>query len=122
MEPSDSIARLGFNRWYERRLIEGHAWLVTGFISMITVAACIEELGFRGSITRLMVYVVVVAGATAATIYGVARYQKILLQAERLAQQATCGACGTYARFRMVSPFRVCCRKCSNEWRLIDTD
>ena len=30
MEPADSIGRLGFARWYERRLIEGHAWLSAG--------------------------------------------------------------------------------------------
>ena len=39
MEPADSICRLGFARWYERRLIEGHAWFITGFFCMIAIAA-----------------------------------------------------------------------------------
>ena len=39
MEPADSISRLGFARWYERQLIEGHAWFVSGFACMIAVAA-----------------------------------------------------------------------------------
>lgn len=30
MEPAESIVRLGFSRWYERQLIESHAYLVTG--------------------------------------------------------------------------------------------
>ena len=57
MEPAESIGRLGFSRWYERRLIEGHAWFVSAFICVIAIAACAEELAFRGSIGRLFVYV-----------------------------------------------------------------
>ena len=120
MEPADSIARLGFARWYERRLIEGHAWFISGFVCMIAIAACFEELSFRGSIARLLAYVIVVAGAAAIGIHGMARYQKILSEAERLGEHATCGACGAYARFRMISASQVRCRKCNHEWRLIE--
>ena len=120
MEPADSIRRLGFARWYERRLIEGHAWFITGFISMVAIAACMEELSFRGSILRLLAYVVVVFAAGAIGIYGLVRYHNILAEAERIGEQATCGACGAYARFRLISPSQVRCRKCDNEWRLIE--
>ena len=119
MEPADSIRRLGFARWYERRLIEGHAWFISGFICIAAIAACIEELSFRGSIARLLLYVIVVAAAAAIGIYGLARYQKILVEAEQLGEHATCGACGAYARFRLISPSQVRCRKCDNEWCLI---
>lgn len=121
MEPADSIRRLGFARWYERRLIEGHAWFISGFVCMIAIAACMEELNFRGSIARLLVYVIVVLAAGAIGIYGFVRYQTILVEAERLGEHATCAACGAYARFRLISPSQVRCRKCGNEWRLIDT-
>ena len=120
MEPADSIARLGFARWYERRLIEGHAWFISGFICFVAIAACVEELAFRGSVIRLLAYVMVAASAAAIGIYGFARYQKILAEAERLGEHATCGGCGAYARFRMISASQVRCRKCSHEWRLID--
>jgi hypothetical protein len=120
MEPADSIARLGFARWYERRLIEGHAWFITGFICLVAIAACVEELSFRGSAVRLLAYVLVVAAAAAIGIYGLVRYQKILSEAERLGEHATCGACGAYARFRLISATEVRCRKCSHEWRLIE--
>jgi hypothetical protein len=122
MEPADSIRRLGFARWYERRLIEGHAWFASVFFCMIAIAACMEELSFRGSIARLLVYVTVVLAAAAIGIYGMIRYQKILAEAERLGEHATCRACGAYARFKLISPSQVRCRKCDNEWRLIDTD
>ena len=119
MEPSDSIRRLGFTRWYERRLIEGHAWFISGFMCLVAIAACFEELSFRGSIWRLLFYVTVVAAAGAIGIYGLVRYQQILVEAECVGEHATCGACGAYARFRLISPSHVRCRKCDHEWRLI---
>lgn len=121
MEPADSIRRLGFARWYERRLIEGHAWFISGFICLIAIAACMEELNFRGSIARLLIYVIVVLAAGAIGIYGLVRYQQILAEAERIGEHATCAACGAYARFGLISSSQVRCRKCGNEWRLIDT-
>ena len=121
MEPADSIRRLGFARWYERRLIEGHAWFVSVFFCIIAIAACMEELSFRGSIARLLLYVIVVAAAAAIAIYGMVRYQTILVEAEQLGEHATCAACGAYARFRLISPSQVRCRKCNNEWCLIQS-
>jgi len=121
MEPADSIRRLGFAHWYERRLIEGHAWFISGFICIVAIAACVEELSFRGSMVRLLAYVIVVAAAAAIGIYGLVRYQNILSEAEHLGEHATCSACGAYARFRLISPSHVRCRKCDHEWRLIDT-
>lgn len=120
MEPADSIRRLGFARWYERRLIEGHAWFVSGFFCMIAIAACMEELSFRGSVGRLLLYGTLVAAAIAIGIYGLVRYQQILTEAETLGEHATCGNCGAYARFQLISPSQVRCRRCGNEWRLID--
>ena len=119
MEPADSIRRLGFARWYERRLIEGHAWFISGFICMIAIAACFEELSFRGSFLRLILYVTVVSAAIAIGIYGLRRYQEIMVEAESLGEHATCRACGAYARFRLISASQVRCRKCDNEWCLI---
>jgi hypothetical protein len=119
MEPADSIGRLGFTRWYERRLIEGHAWFISGFICMVTIAACVEELSFRGSIGRLFLYALVVLGAAAIGIYGMVRYHQILAEAERIGEQATCSSCGAYGRFKLISASQVRCRKCSHEWRLI---
>ncbi len=48
MEPAAGIGKLGFSRWYERELIEGHAWLITCFLCMLAIAACVESMSFRG--------------------------------------------------------------------------
>ena len=120
MEPADSIGRLGFARWYERRLIEGHAWFASCFLCMVAIAACMEELNLRGPLPRLMAYVTLVLASAAICVYAVIRYQQIMSEAERLGEHATCAACGAYARFKMISASQVRCRKCANEWRLID--
>jgi hypothetical protein len=120
MEPADSIGRLGFIRWYERRLIEGHAWFVSAFVCIILIAAYMEELTFRGSAARLLAYVALVAAAAMIAIYGMFRYQKILVEAERIGERATCPTCGVYARFTLISASSVRCRKCSHEWQLIE--
>ena len=119
MEPADSISRLGFSRWYERRLIEAHAWFVSAFVCMVAIAACMEELSFRGSVGRLMLYVLVVFGAAAIGIYSLTRYHKILVEAESIGEHATCDGCGAYARFKLITPTQARCRKCSHQWRLI---
>lgn len=121
MEPAESIGRLGFRKWYERQLIEGHAWFVSCFLCMLAVAACLEELSFRGPLERVIGYGSFVFLAGVIGVYGYLRYQRIMGEAERIGNQATCTACGTYGRFAVVgASFRVRCRKCSNEWRLVD--
>ena len=119
MEPADSIGRLGFARWYERRLIEAHAWFITAFVCVVAIAACAEELAFRGSAARLLFYVTVILGAAVTGIYGMVRYQKILVEAERIGEHATCEACGAYARFKLISASDGRCRKCNHQWRVI---
>jgi hypothetical protein len=118
MEPADSISRLGFSRWYERRLIEAHAWLVSSVFCLIAIAACMEEFNLRGSAARLLLYGLLVAASAALGFYAFVRYQHILTEAEALGEQATCKGCGAYARFRLVASSQARCRRCQTEWRL----
>ena len=122
MEPADSIRRLGFARWHERRLIEGHAWFASSFLCLIAVLACLEEFNFHGSTLRSLANVATALAAIAVGIYALNRYQLILREAMALAERATCGACGAYARFMVVSPSQVRCNGCDHAWRLIDVD
>jgi hypothetical protein len=119
MEPADSISRLGFSRWYERRLIEGHAWFISGLMCMVAIPACFEELAYRGSIARLLFYVGIVTAAAVVGAYGLNRYLRILVEAEQVGEHATCGGCGAYAKFKLVTESRARCRKCGNEWQLL---
>ena len=72
-----------------------------------------------GSFFRLLLYVIVIAASGAIAVYGLKRYQQILSEAELLGEHATCRTCGAYARFKLISSSQVRCRKCDNEWCLI---
>jgi hypothetical protein len=120
MEPADGIKRFGFSRWYERQLIEGHAWFVSGVLCLVAIAACVEEVGQRGSALSMAAYALLGFAAVAIGVYAVIRYGQILAQAEAIGERATCQGCGAYARFKLVSPFKARCRRCDSEWRLID--
>ena len=116
---SSEIARLGFRKWYERRLIEAHAWLVTAFLCVILIAAGMEVLSFREGVVRALgsAGMVFVAGLIAW--HGVCRFIAILAEAEHLGAQSTCGSCRRYAAFNVIAKapqMSVRCRKCGHEW------
>jgi hypothetical protein len=116
----DRIRTHGFRRWYERQLIECHAWLVSWFLGVIVLVSGIEVAG-QGGASRM-------TGAL------------LLLEiAERLGEQAACPGCQTYGKFKVESSgpaplpdggdpvlenhgggiwLRVQCRKCGDEWML----
>ncbi len=121
MEPASSIERLGFKRWYERQLIESHAWLVSCILCALAIAATLEVTGFRltsfaGFLAFGFVYV-----AGLLCWHSLKRYRTIMEQAERLSEQSTCQACRTYAAFSIVAArprMSVRCQKCAHEWTL----
>lgn len=120
MEPAESISRLGFRKWQERRLLEAHAWLVTCLLCLVMVFAVLEAFSFHGPLPRLVAYTAVVFAGGLVGVVALLRYVRLLLEAQRLGEHATCAACGSFGRFTMISPYRVRCRGCANEWRLID--
>lgn len=118
MEPASSIEKLGFKRWYERQLIEGHAWLVSCFLCALAIAAILEVTGFRlTSVTGLIALAFVYAAGLLCW-HSLKRYRAIMAEAERLSEQSTCKTCRTYAAFSIIAqhPMSVRCRKCAHEW------
>jgi len=123
MEPSDSIGRIGFRKWYERQLIEGHAWLITCVLCMVAVAACLEEFSFRAGLLRAAVLIGIMFACVAVGWIGWTRYRIILSEAERLADRSICPQCQTYGRFFVArvprgSVMEVRCRKCDAAWTI----
>ena len=122
MEPAPGIGKLGFIRWYERQLIEGHAWLVTCFLCMLAIAACVESMSFRGPRLEALAYAAAVAAACVTGVYAWKRYLRILTVAEYIGERATCTSCRAYAKFKLIgsdaSSLTVRCRKCAHEWRI----
>jgi len=116
---SSDIARLGFRKWYERRLIEAHAWLVTAFLCVIVIGAGVELLSFRDGVPRALGSAGMVFFAGLIAWHGVRRFIAILAEAEHLGAQSTCSACRRYAAFSVIAQtpqMSVRCRKCGHEW------
>ena len=118
-EPARSIGNLGFRRWYERQLLESHAWLITAVLCALGIAVSVEALSFKRPGFLVTLAFVFVAGLVCW--HALQRYRAIMDVAERLGERSTCASCTTYGRFSLVgdSPkITVRCRKCSNEWNL----
>lgn len=138
MDPTASIRKLGFRRWYERQLIDCHLSLVACFISGILIAALIESINLREFGTSAFVMLGYVAIALAVGCYSWRRYITVLERAERYGQVSTCPKCQLYGRFEILSTgldttpgevaeavapleaawLRVKCRGCGTTWRM----
>ena len=121
MEPARAISRLGFKKWYERHLVEAHAWLLTAILCAIYVEVSLEGISFKGN---GLVWLGTAGGMFVGGLivwHGLRRFFAILREAERFASQSTCPACKAYARFGVVSEqpeMSVHCRKCGHEWTI----
>jgi len=122
---AETVRRIGFRKWYERQLIDGHLWLITCFLCMVTVAAVLEDLSFREGLFKAIVEVAVVFAAGGVGWFGWKRYQVVLGRAEYYGAQSVCGGCQAYARFEVVDAgpedhawLRVRCRKCGHCWTI----
>jgi hypothetical protein len=111
MDTLGRMRKLGFRKWYERQLIEGHLYLTTCFLGIIAVASSLELFSWE-------------------------RYKRIMLVAEHIGDHAHCPACNAYAKFSVVDAGRalheepaniedpkevwlkVSCRKCGEEWTI----
>lgn len=139
MDPTASIRRLGFRKWYERQLIESHAALVSCLVCGIVLAALIEEISLFRFDTSSLTGVAVALGAIVLGGFSWRHYITVLERAERYGERSVCLQCHTYARFEIlatgldelgpaaqaVAPLeaawiRVRCRTCGNAWRMPD--
>ena len=138
MDPTSSIRKLGFRKWYERELIKCHAALVTCFLCGLTMAAVLEQVQFTGPPAGQAAMLAVVFIAAVVGWFSWRSYITVLQRAERYGESSNCPACGAYGRFTIVesgmdsipSPaaaqvaplesawMTVECRKCARTWRM----
>ena len=136
MDTVGRIRKLGFRKWYERQLVEGHLYLVTCFLGIIMVATCIELYGRREGMAGTLVALGIGLGGMMACFMGWQRYKRIMMVAEHIGDHATCSQCNAYAKFNVVDAGRalhqepvniadpgevwlkVHCRKCGHDWTI----
>jgi hypothetical protein len=135
MTTADQIRRLCFRRWYERQLVEGHAYLVAAFLALILLLAGFEGLDLvKRSPGFYLMALVIAAAAGVLTVVGVRRFQVLLARAETFASGATCPGCSVWGKFDVIAEeraqpddppeagrphwLRVRCTKCGDAWRI----
>lgn len=138
MDPTSSIRKLGFRKWYERELIKCHGALVTCLLCGLLIAILLEQVNVRefGWQPLSMLAIIFVAAGLGWASWR--SYITILQRAERYGESSTCPRCRAYARFKIlatgmdsepdpaalaVAPLesawlRVECRTCSAVWRM----
>lgn len=135
MTPAEGIAKLGFRRWYERELIDGHVCLVTCIMSLILIAVCLDQIEWRGPFVRLVFTLAALALGGALCFESLRRYGFLLARAECFGEQSSCAKCKVYGVLQVIgagvgkarplplappdnSWVRVRCKRCGHEWRI----
>jgi ribosomal protein L40E len=137
MELAEGIRKVGFRRWYERQLIESHLHLVSWFLCLIMVMACLDGFSFRAPGWESLMRLAAMAGGGAIGIWSLARYLAMLNLATHAAERSICGKCAAYGllevtgarvlarralveqEVRLAPPALVVrCRKCGYEWTI----
>jgi len=137
MDIVQGIRKLGFRKWYEHKLVEAHAFLITGFLALILAVAFLElrndSLATIERAADLLLSLLTLGGGFMAWL----RYHRIMVVVEWVAERATCPHCAAYGRFRptretgadndqddrLSSPaelpqLEVRCRSCGGEWKI----
>ena len=99
----DGIRKHGFRKWYERQLIESHAWLVTLLLAVVAMAAGLEALSFQDGPVEVLFDTAVVAGGATLSWFAWRRYATTMIVAEHVGHQAVCPRCQRYG-FRPLPP------------------
>lgn len=120
MLPAANIGKLGFRRWHERQLIEGHVWLATGLLCSVALGVLVEAVGFDGPLLQRLATLATAFAAGLIACYAFNAYARIAIRAQRLADRSTCSSCGSYGRYALTAASQevmsVRCRDCGHEW------
>ena len=134
MQVTRYIERHGFRRWYERQLIESHAYLALGFVALILLLSGMELLSdAQAGIGYLIVLSTAAAGGMLLVVAW-RRFGVLLARAEHFSEAATCPQCKAWGKFKVLaqessSPddppeagrphwLRVRCTQCETIWKL----
>lgn len=135
MNPAMAIDKLGFRRWYERKLIEAHAYFVTCFLCMIMVAASMESVQLRNLDMSSITMLAAIGIGTWVALHAYKKFRALLVEAERYAEHSVCEHCEAYGLFNVIDSHGrqtdaqrtgedplcvlVQCKKCGHKWHLV---
>jgi predicted Zn finger-like uncharacterized protein len=124
MSLAQGIRRVGFRKWYERRLLTGHAHLALVIAGTLGAMAALEAaIRFATPQERILDWGVALL-CVGFSVWALRRYLYLLTQAEAVANQANCAACQTYGRLEVVQAdatgdeVQVRCKHCGHHWHM----
>ena len=120
------LQRVGFRKWYERQLVDGHISLVTAFLCVIAIACGAELVSIKDQSIGIIGNAVLIFGSAVIGWAAIKRYQRVLVEAEWMGEQANCGGCGRYGfsmtKDHLLQPshdkwmIKAHCKKCAHQW------
>ncbi len=126
MKLAEGIRKLGFRKWYERELLQGHAHMVLWFLCLIGLVAAIEGSARSHPVGDQLMNLLSIVACAGMGYWAMRRYLYLLGHAETVANQAECPQCRTHGRLDLLrtdvngDELDVRCRKCGQEWRISD--
>ena len=108
MQVTRYIERYGFRRWYERQLIESHAYLALGFVALIFLLSGLELLSHEAGMRYVIVLMAAAAGGTLLVVawrrFGVCWHAPSTSPRQRHARNAKRGASSKSSRRNRRAP------------------
>jgi hypothetical protein len=129
MSTIEGIRKLGFRKWYERQLVEGHLYLVTFVLALVMMAAGYEVMTLEQTAFALLFDGAIVFGGAILAWVSWRGYAAKMMIAEHVGGQASCPGCNHYG-FRPVPESEAGatdatgrppqllagCRRCGTRW------
>lgn len=106
-ELSKEIAKRGFRRWHQRQLVESHIYLTACFLCALGLAAFLEAYWTSRGTAHSLVMLVAAFVSGVVALHGWQRYRRMMVRAQRLADNATCAKCGVYASLSVTDASRI---------------
>lgn len=122
MTLAQGIRTIGFRKWYERRLLTGHAHLAAVLLAVLGLMMALEAATRYATTAERLFDWAVAAGCTILGLWALRRYLYLLTHAECVANQAECAQCRTYGRLDLLQSDAqgkdvvVRCRQCGHTW------
>jgi Zn ribbon nucleic-acid-binding protein len=121
---ASQLEKLGFRKWYEKRLTHAHGYLLLCILGMIMVAALAEGVSIRGPAKELVADAALLLASGGIATFAWVKYQAHMLLADELAHYATCARCKAYGKLKFLAVngehVRLECKKCGHGWQ-VDT-
>ena len=133
MELAEGIRKIGFRRWHERQLLEGHFYLATSLLCAFAALAAVESSNSRVLSIDVLTGLLVAFAGSAVGVWAFMRYVRMLRIALHAAERSVCAQCKTYGLLEAtgaagdprrtnadlaIMPTPVRCRKCGHQWTI----